>query len=123
MNDVPQPTDSFRVLLMYYIFKCLPFLVSGLAIWLGFHLFRLGVTGQASLSIDAKDVKGQLINAAPGLFFAIGGFVISIVAIWKGVEVNFAPRKAGENSEERKFNQQTCPDSGNDVVSCEIPSR
>ena len=71
----------------YFLFKTLPTLVSALAIYLGYRLFILGVTGQASLSFDAKTVKGQLLNAAPGLFFAVGGIVALIVIVIKGVQI------------------------------------
>jgi hypothetical protein len=46
----------------------------------------IGVTGHASLSLESGTVSGQLLNAAPGLFFAVGGIVTIIVAIWKGEE-------------------------------------
>jgi len=59
-----------------------------MSIYLGYDLFIKGVTGEASLVVDAKDLKGQLTNAAPGLFFAIGGISSLIVSVWKGVAVN-----------------------------------
>jgi hypothetical protein len=46
--------------------------------WL--RLFILGVSGEASLMVDSKTVKAQLINASPGLFFMIGGVIIIILA-------------------------------------------
>jgi hypothetical protein len=72
----------------YYIFKILPVLVGGGSIYLGYKLFILGVTGQASLSLETGKVSGQLLNAAPGLFFAIGGIAIVIAAIWKSASVD-----------------------------------
>jgi hypothetical protein len=69
------------------VFKTAPLLVGGLAIWLGYKLFLAGVGGTASLAIDAKDLKGQLVNAAPGVFFAVGGVVIVVAAIWKGLVI------------------------------------
>ena len=71
----------------YYAFKALPILISGVAIYLGYDLFIRGVTGEASLSIQSHTVSGQLINAAPGLFFAIGGLAALIVIIRTGAEV------------------------------------
>ena len=49
-------------------------------IYFGYKLFILGVTGKASLSLESKELKGQLINASPGLFFAIGGIIIVAIA-------------------------------------------
>jgi hypothetical protein len=74
---------------MYYVFKIIPLLGAILSIYLGYRLFILGVTGQASLSVDSHSVKGQLINAAPGLFFAVGGLVVMAIAVWKGVDLRF----------------------------------
>ena len=76
-------------LILYYIFKVIPMLIGGMSIYLGYRLFILGVTGQASLSVDSQTVSGQLLNAAPGLFFAVGGIVANIVAVWKGVQISF----------------------------------
>jgi len=74
---------------LYYTFKIVPMLVAALSIYLGYRLFILGVTGKASLSVETDTVKGQLLNAAPGLFFAIGGIVTIIVSVCKGVQTDF----------------------------------
>ncbi|SRR6266481_3141232 len=71
---------------LYFLFKMLPFPIGALSIYLGYRLFVLGVTGQASLVVNSTTVSGQLVNAAPGLFFAIGGFAIVIATIMKGVQ-------------------------------------
>jgi hypothetical protein len=63
-----QPTRSNFSIGMYFAFKILPSIAAMLSIYLGYRLFILGVTGQASLSVDSHSVKGQLLNAAPGLF-------------------------------------------------------
>ena len=68
-------------------------LISGFAIYLGYKLFILGVTGEASLSIESDKVTGQLINAAPGLFFALGGISSLIISIWKGVKIDVDPER------------------------------
>jgi hypothetical protein len=73
----------------YYAFKILPFLVTALSIYLGYRLFILGVTGKASLSFASDTLKGQRLDATPGLFFAVGGIVLTVVAVWKGVQVDF----------------------------------
>ena len=78
---------------LYYLFKILPIVAGMLALLLGYRLFILGVTGQASLSVQSKDVSGQLLNAAPGLFFAVGGVVTIVIATWKGVKISFAPEE------------------------------
>ena len=77
---------------LYYLFKIAGPLVAGGSVYLGYKLFILGVTGQASLSVDTQTVKGQLINAAPGLFFAVGGIVALIVSVVKGVEIKYKDR-------------------------------
>ena len=75
---------------LYFVFKILPVFVSGISIYLGYRLFLLGITGQASIVVHAKDVGGQLVNAAPGLFFAVGGMAALIIIVWKGVEIRLA---------------------------------
>ena len=59
----------------------MPVFVSMIAIVFGYHLFILGVTGKASLSVESETVGGQLINAAPGLFFAVGGLTALILSM------------------------------------------
>ena len=88
--NLPASDPWLAVLLtvLYFFFKMLPVLVSGACIFLGYRLFVLGVSGVASLSVDAKTVQGQLLNAAPGLFFAIGGIVALILVVLKGVNVD-----------------------------------
>ena len=76
-----------------------------MAIYLGYKLFILGVSGQASLSVNSKSISGQLLNAAPGLFFAVGGIVAIVITVWKGVDLSFTeenppavrPEKPGAN--------------------------
>jgi hypothetical protein len=95
MENVPVGSgrENGAAIVFYYIFKMAPYPIAAGAIYLGYRLFILGVTGQASLSIDSKTVSGQLLNAAPGLFFTVGGIVALIVTVWKGVSVSF-----GENN-------------------------
>jgi len=60
--------------------------ISLASIYLGYRLFILGVSGKASLIIDANSFSGQLVNASPGLFFAIGGLIANIIISWKGTK-------------------------------------
>jgi hypothetical protein len=83
----PHGPNQRLALILYFLFKICLVAVSGLSIWLGFQLFLLGVSGEASLSVNAQDISGKLLNAAPGLFVALGGIVALIVIAWKGVEV------------------------------------
>ena len=89
MRNVPNDNRTPLLLGSYYIFKIIPLLIGGMSIYLGYRLFILGVSGEASLSIHSKTVSGQLLNAAPGLFFAIGGIVAVLVTVWKGVDIAF----------------------------------
>ena len=59
-----------------------------MAIYLGYDLFIMGVTGVASLSLETEKVTMQLLNAAPGLFFAIGGLVNLGIIMYKSFTVN-----------------------------------
>lgn len=105
MRDIPpDDVDGNLILIGYFIFKTIPSLVAGLAIYLGYRLFILGVTGEASLAINTSGLEGQLLNAAPGLFFALGGIWALIVTVRKGVEVNIGnttEQPDGERTERR----------------------
>ena len=92
-----RPDDGKFALAAYYMFKTVPMLIGAMSIWLGYRLFVLGVSGQASLQVNSKTVSGQLLNAAPGLFFALGGAVAVVSSVWKGVNVTLqgGPGKLG----------------------------
>jgi hypothetical protein len=78
------------VVTLYFVSKLVPMCISCIAIYLGYRLFVLGVTGQASLVVNANSLSGQLLNAAPGLFFSVGGIVALIISIWKGSTFTFS---------------------------------
>ena len=82
-----QGPNQGLALILYFVFKICLVIASAISIWLGYRLFVLGVTGKDSLNVDAKGIGGQLLNAAPGLFFAIGGIAALIVIAWKGVKL------------------------------------
>jgi hypothetical protein len=95
-------------LTLYFGFKIAPSLGGILALYLVYRLFILGVTGQASLTVNSNSVGGQLLNAAPGLFFAVGGIVVLVAVVLKGVnlEMNNTDRDArglGEKHEPRRY--------------------
>lgn len=79
------------IILLHALFKVLPLPICGLSIYLGYRLFVLGVTGQASLSISTGKVSGQLLNAAPGIFFMLGGIAATAAIIYKGMDVLYSP--------------------------------
>jgi len=70
----------------YFIFKIFGLLVPLIPIFFGYKLFILGVTGEASLVANSTEFSGQLINAAPGLLFAVGGIAALIIATLKGIK-------------------------------------
>lgn len=80
-------SESRITISYYFAMKLIPMVISGMAIYLGYKLFVLGVTGQASLIVDAKGIEAQLVNAAPGLFFAVGGVAALAISIWKGAKL------------------------------------
>lgn len=73
---------------LYFLYKLTPAPVIAYAMYLGFELYVQGVSGHASLVIDAHDVKGRLANGAPGLFFGVGGITALIIWIMKGLRIN-----------------------------------
>jgi hypothetical protein len=91
----------------YFVFKMLPAIGAILSVYLGYRLFILGVTGQASLSVDSQTVRGQLLNAAPGLFFAVGGIVLLVVVVWKGVNIDFEKGR-GTPDGDYEYHREEC---------------
>lgn len=101
--------DNNLALALYYVFKTVPMLVGAMSIYLGYRLFILGVTGKASLSVNSQEISGQLLNAAPGLFFALFGIAAIMFSVWKGVQITFSPTSmiAGTDSGPNQPNQPT----------------
>lgn len=90
MNNLDLNAKNTKFIIsIYFLFKTMPTFVAAFAIYLGYRLFILGVTGKASLSVSSQTVSGQLLNAAPGLFFAVGGLVALIFVVTKGVKLTF----------------------------------
>ncbi len=89
--------ESRMTISYYFAMKLIPMAIAGMAIYLGYRLFVLGVSGQASLIVDAKGIEAQLVNAAPGLFFAVGGVAALAISIWKGVKLTIGPPNAGQD--------------------------
>ncbi len=58
-----------------------------LSLCLGYFLFIKGLSGKASLKAEYNKSKIQLVNAAPGIFFALFGTVILVVSVWRIVAV------------------------------------
>ena len=82
-------------MILHYIFKMLHPIGGIIFGCLGYSLFIKGVTGNASLIINAKDFKGQLLNASPGLFTIICGGVVLLYSVRKGAAVGLKPGKHG----------------------------
>lgn len=76
-------------LVLHFFLKMLPFAVSAFLLYLGYDLYLRGVTGQASLAPNPNTLQDQLINAAPGLLFGIGGLVSLVVSIQKNGDNSF----------------------------------
>ena len=72
-----------------FIYKICQLLVGGFITWLGYTLFIKGITGQVSIVVDTKGLNGQLINASPGVFLAIGGIIIIVMSIRKGLDIDY----------------------------------
>jgi hypothetical protein len=91
MRNVPAGAVNTSLLLaLYFMSKIIPMAISALSIYLGFKLFVMGVNGEASIVVNARTASAQLLNAAPGLFFAVGGIAALVVAVWKGSSFSFS---------------------------------
>ena len=103
-------THSNLVLILHYLFKITCVAAGFGTVYLGYRLFILGVTGKASLSLQTDEVRFQLLNAAPGLFFAIGGVWIVVCAIRKGAQISSRPSKHGINLAANESQRPCSPD-------------
>ena len=61
-----------------------------------------------------------MVNAAPGLFFAIGGLATLATSILKGVKVNLRPGATGapETNQPRGAHPTFCPDNEKPAHGC-----
>jgi hypothetical protein len=84
--DKRSPTSPLLIV-GFFAYKIVPSLIAGMSIYLGYRLFVLGVSGQASLVVNSTTISGQLLNAAPGLFFAIGGIAALLAVVLKGAAI------------------------------------
>jgi hypothetical protein len=89
-NIDPTLEHSNTALRYYYIFKISTVMAPLLPIYLGYRLFILGVSGDASLIVESDTLDAQLINAAPGLILSVSGVAALIFVIVKGVKVTYA---------------------------------
>lgn len=69
------------------VLRLVAIIIGGLSLYLGYNLFIKGVTGQASISLNTSTVTGQMLNAAPGAFFALAGVVIIIISLYNKEEI------------------------------------
>ncbi len=58
-----------------------------LCVYLGYRLFIKGVSGEASLKVEHDKSKLQLLNSAPGIFFALFGMVLLGLVVWRQTNV------------------------------------
>jgi len=113
-------THSNLVLVLHYLFKITCVAAGFGTVYLGYHLFILGVTGKASLSLQTDEVRFQLLNAAPGLFFAIGGVCIVVCAIRKGAQISSRPSKHGIILAANE-SQRPCPTDEIEAIGPQVP--
>ena len=91
MIMLPKPSNqtvNLTVLYLHFGYRIVIAGLAGLTIYLGYKLFIMGVTGEASIVVNATTWGGQLINASPGLFFAVGGIIILSILAFKDMNVN-----------------------------------
>ncbi len=82
MDEIIKLARSLEVIIAMFIgaFTC----------WLGYRLFEKGVSGKASLSAEHKKIKFQLLNASPGIFFALFGSVLVLISVSQKTSPSFA---------------------------------
>ncbi len=88
MEEIIKLARSLEVIIAIFIgaFIC----------WLGYRLFEKGVSGKASLSAEREKIKFQLLNASPGIFFALFGSVLVLISVSQKTKITEYPKKDGE---------------------------
>jgi len=71
-------------------------LIGGFLCWLGYRLFEIGVSGKASLSAERGKVKFQLLNASPGIFFALFGSIVILISVSQKTKITTDSREGGK---------------------------
>jgi hypothetical protein len=69
------------------------------SILVGAVLYKWGVAGEASLKLERDQVKFQLINASPGIFFALFGAAILVWSLVQPFSYKVASGPASHTSE------------------------
>jgi CHAT domain-containing protein len=87
------------LLLLRFAEKLLALLGGILCIYLGYRLFIKGISGQASLRVAHDRLNAQLLNAAPGIFFALFGMSVLGLSVWRQTDLFIAEpvRDADQN--------------------------
>lgn len=73
-------------LVLHFLLQLLPFAASAFTLYLGYELYIQGVSGTVALAPEPATFQDQLINATPGLLFAIGGFVALLASILRATD-------------------------------------
>lgn len=89
MNNPAVAFNPAVALLMVRVIERSIILLAGLLlIYLGYRLFIAGVSGKASLKAKNGDRNFEFLNAAPGLFFCLFGFVLLSTMSFKTITVS-----------------------------------
>ena len=82
LSNSQTTNDTKRWTWLWYTHRIIAIFAGLFCTYLGYKLFVLGVNGQASLIVENKTTKAQLINASPGIFFALFGMALIAFVVW-----------------------------------------
>lgn len=117
--------DAISLLLVTRVVERISVVFAGLAfIYLGYKLFTKGVSGEASLKASKGDGELQLLNAAPGLFFALFGVIlVGIVSFNQAVIPFSTSSEVGVDKQIREVLFSSAGANVEDVVPANQPDR
>jgi hypothetical protein len=90
--------DMDRAIALHYKERKLDWIVTaicGLGIVLGFVLLVLGINGSIEIVVDAKTLKGKLVNASPGVIIAAFGFAVLGIQAWRRPKITLRDPQSG----------------------------
>src|SRR5262245_20429053 len=82
-----EPSYAWLAIVTVGLFKTATIAAASMAIYLGYRLFILGVTGSSDVTGKGHEWQLTIKRAAPGTVFALFGAVVLGMTVWTGMEL------------------------------------
>lgn len=83
---------DIAIIICVTAFKIISLVIGMFSCYLGYRLFQSALSSDPSkFKAAGKGISFELSSTAPGIFFALFGTVIVVVAIYRGLDFNYSP--------------------------------